>query len=95
MGKNKLERFHENQNNPYIIEPGKEVFESLKGNWNSSVFENSNPLFLELACGRGEYTVGLSRFFPEKNFIGVDIKGSRIWCGGTFAQKKIFPMFVF
>ena len=91
MGKNKLERFRENLENPYIIEPGKEIFQNIKGNWNSAVFGNQNPLFLELACGRGEYTIGLSRFFPEKNFIGVDIKGSRIWNGGTFAQKKNIP----
>ena len=55
----------------------------MKGHWNRDFFNNSNPIVLELGCGRGEYTVGLARLFPDKNFIGVDIKGSRMWTGAT------------
>jgi len=54
---------------------------ALKGNWNGDIFKNGNPIVLELGCGRGEYTVGLGRLFPSKNFIGVDIKGARMWAG--------------
>ena len=53
----------------------------LKGFWNRDVFKNNNPVVLELGCGRGEYTVGLGRLFPAKNFVGVDIKGARMWAG--------------
>ena len=53
----------------------------MKGHWNESFFHNDRPIVLELGCGRGEYTVGLGRLFPEKNFIGVDIKGARMWSG--------------
>ena len=55
----------------------------MKGKWNESFFGNDRPIVLELGCGRGEYTVGLGRLFPDKNFIGVDIKGSRMWSGAT------------
>lgn len=60
---------------------------SLMGKWNSH-FENNNPIILELGCGKGEYTVGLARKFPEKNFIGIDIKGARIWSGATQAKNE-------
>ena len=53
----------------------------LKGQWNEKFFKNENPIVLELGCGKGEYTVGLGKLFPEKNFIGVDIKGARMWSG--------------
>lgn len=53
----------------------------MKGHWNESFFHNDRPIVLELGCGRGEYTVGLGQLFPEKNFIGVDIKGARMWSG--------------
>ena len=53
----------------------------LKGKWHSNFFGNDNPIVLELGCGKGEYTVGLAKLFPEKNFIGIDIKGARIWTG--------------
>ena len=59
----------------------------LKGQWNRQLFHNSHPIVLELGCGKGEYTVGLAREFPEKNFIGVDIKGSRIWRGARTALQ--------
>lgn len=61
-----------------------QLFDS-KGKWVESHFKNDNPLVLELACGRGEYTLGMARMFPEKNFIGIDIKGARIWKGAGIA----------
>ena len=60
----------------------------MKGNWNRDFFKNDHPIVLELGCGRGEYTVGLARRYPEKNFIGVDIKGARMWTGATDALKE-------
>lgn len=59
----------------------------IKGNWNKLHFKNNAPIVLELACGRGEYSLGLAKLFPEKNFIGVDIKGARIWRGAVNAQN--------
>lgn len=60
----------------------------LKGNWGKSFFKNNNPIILELGCGKGEYTVGLATRFPDKNYIGVDIKGARIWSGAKLALEK-------
>ncbi|WP_316834024.1 tRNA (guanosine(46)-N7)-methyltransferase TrmB [Pedobacter nutrimenti] len=79
MGKDKLRKFAEIDtfDNVYQLEAGKE----LKGRWARQHFKNENPLVLELACGKGEYSVGLARLFPEKNFIGIDLKGNRIWRG--------------
>ncbi|MCR9015612.1 tRNA (guanosine(46)-N7)-methyltransferase TrmB [Aquiflexum gelatinilyticum] len=85
MSRRKLERFKQNEQSRNVIQPGKELFETIKGNWKSVQFENENPLVVELACGRGEFTVGLAREYPGSNFIGVDIKGSRIWKGSTIA----------
>jgi len=59
----------------------------LKGQWKSTVFKNNNPITLELACGKGEYTIGLAERFPERNFIGLDIKGNRIWKGAKYALE--------
>ena len=87
MGKDKLRRFRENLTFECFVQPEfDEVFHRdhpLKGNWNRDFFRNDNPIVLELGCGRGEYTVGLGRMFPDKNFIGVDIKGARMWTGAT------------
>jgi tRNA (guanine-N7-)-methyltransferase len=88
MSRRKLQRFKENELNRNVVQPGKEVFENVKGNWNSVQFENNNPIVVELACGRGEFTVGLARNYPQNNFIGVDIKGSRIWKGSTIAISE-------
>ena len=60
----------------------------LKGKWNEKHFKNNKPIVLELACGRGEYCLGLAKLFPEKNFIGVDIKGARLWRGATNAIEE-------
>ena len=63
---------------------------NLRGNWNRLAFKNSNPIVVELGCGKGEYTVGLAKMFPEKNFIGIDIKGARFWKGAkTSLSEKI------
>lgn len=69
-----------------VIEPGKPLFESIHGCWHD-FFGNNNEIVIELACGWGEYTLALAEKFPNKNFIGVDIKGDRIWKGSQYAQK--------
>ncbi|MFA6770545.1 MAG: tRNA (guanosine(46)-N7)-methyltransferase TrmB [Bacteroidales bacterium] len=94
MGKGKIKRFEENKSFNCLYQPQiKEVFDStyyMKGEWHSRHFKNENPLVLELGCGRGEYTVELARKFPDKNFIGVDIKGARIWRGAkTVTEESI------
>lgn len=85
MSRRKLVRFAENEQNTNVIQSGKQIFEEIKGNWNKKQFQNENPIVVELACGRGEFTVGLGRVFKDQNFIGVDIKGSRIWKGSSTA----------
>lgn len=92
MGKNKLQRFAENKTFRNVFEPPYEVtsqnkFE-LKGKWYQEYFKNNHPIVLELGCGRGEYTVGLAQLYPHKNFIGIDIKGARLWHGANFAIKN-------
>ena len=86
--KRKQERFKIIEENQNVIEPSKPSYETIKGKWRSGFFNNSNPITLELACGRGEYTIGLARLFPEQNIIGVDIKGERIWKGSTLALAE-------
>lgn len=92
MAKKKLSRFRELESFDRVIQPPfEEVFGrdySLKGLWRREVFGNDNPLILELGCGKGEYTVGLARNYPEKNFMGLDIKGARIWTGAKMAQDE-------
>ncbi len=87
-------RFEENLGFKNLFQPEfEEVFRKDyvgKGKWHKEVFENSNPLVLELGCGKGEYTVGLSRNFKDKNFLGIDIKGARLWRGAkTVAEEGI------
>ena len=86
--KRKLERFKEIETLSNVIEPTKEHYHYVRGKWNEDVFKNSNPITVELACGRGEYTVGLARLFPNNNYIGVDIKGERIWKGSSQALTE-------
>lgn len=86
--KRKLERFKIIEERENVIEPTKPSYTKMKGAWNTSFFKNDNPITVELACGRGEYTTGLARLFPERNFIGVDIKGERIWKGSTVAFEE-------
>jgi tRNA (guanine-N7-)-methyltransferase len=88
MSRNKLVHFQENEENPNVVQSGKPIFETIKGNWNEVQFKNDHPIVVELACGRGEFTVGLARNFPQQNFIGVDIKGSRIWKGSSIATAE-------
>jgi len=86
--KRKLERFKEIESLPNVVEPFKEIYHYVKGKWNKDFFKNENPITLELACGRGEYTIGLAKLFPSRNYIGVDIKGERIWKGSTRAVSE-------
>ena len=75
----------------HVQQPDLELLEkgyALKGNWKKDFFKNENPLVLELGCGMGEYSVGLAANFPEKNFLGIDIKGARIWQGAAAALEK-------
>lgn len=90
MGKNKLRKFAEMEQLPRVLQVpfGKLQTEGfdLKGHWHADFFANNNPIVLELGCGRGEYTVGLGKEFPDKNFIGIDIKGARMWAGAKEAH---------
>ncbi len=86
--KRKQERFRIIETRENVIERSKDMYDEMKGKWKSEYFKNSNPITLELACGRGEYTVNLAKKFPDKNFIGVDIKGERIWKGSTIALEQ-------
>lgn len=89
--KNKLKRFRENETFNNVFQPTREevvgdVF-PLKGKWNADFFKNDNPLVLELGCGKGEYSVGLAEKYPNKNFVGIDIKGARFWRGAKTAVE--------
>ncbi len=79
--KSKLQKFAELANNPIVFEKSP----VLKGKWNSEFFKNAHPIIMELACGKGEYTLGMARLFPDRNFIGMDIKGNRIWSAARIA----------
>ncbi len=90
MGKNKLKKFADMETIDFVFQYPfarlqKETF-PLKGRWGADFFGNDKPIVLELGCGKGEYTVGLARRFPDKNFIGVDIKGARMWTGASEAR---------
>ncbi|SNS72313.1 tRNA (guanine-N(7)-)-methyltransferase [Ekhidna lutea] len=88
MGKkNKLAKFSENMTSKNVIEQGKPIFETIQGNW-TDFFGNNNQIVVELACGWGEYTISLAEKFADKNFIGIDIKGDRIWKGSQYALKN-------
>ena len=90
--KNKLKRFSENETFSNVFQPTREEVVGnefpLRGKWNSDFFKNDNPIVLELGCGKGEYSVGLAERFPEKNFIGIDIKGARFWRGAKTAVES-------
>jgi tRNA (guanine-N7-)-methyltransferase len=89
--KNKLKRFRENETFSNVIQPTREeVFSNshrLKGNWKKDFFKNNNPIVLELGCGKGEYSVNLAKANPNKNFLGIDIKGARFWRGAKTALE--------
>ncbi len=92
MGKNKFKRFQENLTFDCMVQPAfDEIFQQahrLKGRWREQFFGNDNPVVLELGCGRGEYTVSLAKKHPDMNFIGIDIKGARMWRGAKTATEK-------
>lgn len=92
MGKDKLRRFAENLTFPCLVQPEfDEVFgrdHPLKGRWHADFFHNDRPIVLELGCGKGEYTVALAQREPGRNFIGVDIKGARLWRGAKTATER-------
>lgn len=92
MAKNKLMKFDEMKSMERVFEPSMSDFIDvkypLKGNWNKEVFKNDNPIVLELGCGKGEYSVGMGRKYPHKNFVGIDIKGARIWKGAKEANQE-------
>jgi len=93
--KNKLKRFKENETLYNVVQPTREELLSgsfeLRGKWAEEFFKNSNPLVLELGCGRGEYSVNLARKYPDKNFLGIDIKGARFWYGAKTAIEESLP----
>jgi len=90
--KNKLKRFRENESFSNLFQPSREELLNdrfaLKGRWHQDYFKNDKPIVLELGCGKGEYTLGLSERYPDKNFIGIDIKGARIWRGAKTALAE-------
>ncbi len=92
MGKGKLAKFAEMAQNPLVVECPFAVMQqgdfSLRGRWHQDFFHNDKPIVLELGCGRGEYTVGLGRLNPNCNYIGVDIKGARMWTGASQALEE-------
>jgi len=92
--KNKLKRFKDNETFSNVIQPTREEVLNdslkLKGNWKQNFFKNDKPIVLELGCGKGEYSVNLAKLFPNKNFLGIDIKGARFWRGAkTALEEKI------
>ncbi len=95
MGKNKLQKFAENETFENLFQPAlEEVWQKdfyLKGNWNKVFFKNLNPIVLELGCGKGEYTINLAKMYPQRNFIGIDIKGARLWKGAKEATRLPLP----
>lgn len=92
MAKNKLQRFREMKTMPNVAEYMHTDIAngplSLRGHWSETFFKNNNPIVLELGCGKGEYTVNLARRYPEKNFIGLDVKGSRMYVGARMALDE-------
>ena len=93
--KNKLKRFRENDTFPNVIQPERDALINgtfaFKGNWNKDFFKAERPIVLELGCGKGEYSVALAQQYPDKNFIGIDIKGARFWRGAKTALEEGLP----
>jgi tRNA (guanine-N7-)-methyltransferase len=99
VGKNKLARWIELGQFDNVIQP--EIGEvstkdhTIKGRWNEEIFKNRNPIILELGCGKGEYTIGMATMFPGNNYIGIDIKGARMWRGAKTANEQKLPNVAF
>lgn len=92
MGKNKLQKFDDMSGYPHVFQYPFAVLREkgfdMKGRWNIDFFKNDNPIVLELGCGKGEYAVGLARKYLNKNFIGIDIKGARMWTGAKASLQE-------
>jgi len=93
VGKNKLAKFAEMEGFSHVFQVSSHAVREglsfeMKGKWNELFFKNNNPIVLELGCGKGEYSLGLAQFYPDKNFIGVDIKGARLWTGAKESFQK-------
>ena len=110
MGHDKLRKFAENETFTCLLQPDASLVldksgdpseglrlndHPIKGRWNGEMFHNDHPIVLELGCGKGEYTIDLSRRFPECNYIGVDIKGARLWRGAKTATEQALPNVAF
>lgn len=95
MGKNKHARWAELNTFKNVIQPDSKIQPGnnhpIKGKWKQEIFRNDNPVILELGCGKGEYTTGLSQKFPGNNYVGVDIKGARMWRGARTTHEKNIP----
>jgi len=93
VGKNKLSKFADMLEFPHVFQVSSHDILSgknfeMRGKWNEIFFENNHPIVLELGCGKGEYTLGLAEMYPQKNFVGIDIKGARIWTGAKSSLQK-------
>jgi tRNA (guanine-N7-)-methyltransferase len=98
VGKKKLQHFAENKTFAHFFQPNYDELNAgfaLKGNWSKVFFKNPNPIVVELGCGKGEFTVGLAQQYPEKNFIGMDLKGARMWRGAKTTHEKKIPNIAF
>ncbi|MBQ7221905.1 MAG: tRNA (guanosine(46)-N7)-methyltransferase TrmB [Bacteroidales bacterium] len=99
MGKDKLRKFRENETFECLLQPTLDQILDRKhplcGKWGKEVFRNGNPLVLELGCGKGEYTIALAERNPDINYIGVDIKGARLWKGAKYATENKMPNVAF
>ena len=85
MSRQKLKRFEANLTAPNVLEDNKAIYHELKGNWHERYFHNDHPITIELGCGKGEYTIGLANIYSERNFVGVDVKGDRLFVGSQQA----------
>jgi tRNA (guanine-N7-)-methyltransferase len=88
MARSKLAKFAAIGERENVIEHSDETHGQIQGKWREQQFLNENPVVLEVGCGRGEYTIGMARLFPDKNFVGTDIKGERLWKGSSMAEEE-------
>ncbi len=99
MGKDKLRKFKENESFRCLIQPSTDEVlgtdHPLKGHWGEKIFGNDRPIVVELGCGKGEYTIDLAVRNPSCNYIGVDIKGARLWKGAKYAEENALPNVAF